>query len=276
MSSPSNNPTPSTGGDLILWGSVDSATVDEDALNDWWTNEHLPERLRLPGFQLARRYRALEPKNGQNEYLALYEVWNVQDLATPEYLHALNHPTDRTVQFMPCLAKMNRFACRRTWEKLSAYPAAKTRHKSNDYLFMVVCNLGEEAAKSGHSYINQVLDRLSLDEHPPSVEIMRSRLATVSPAITTQGSTSKSYDGVGFNTSPDQATANLDRPKTLILLFDLCTPSTSTPTSLLSLLSSTWFTTLNSILRTADLHVSHTNTYSPIATLAKDAIYAAA
>lgn len=276
MSSPSNNPTPSTGGDLILWGSIDRASVDEDALNDWWTNEHLPERLQLPGFQLARRYRALDPKNGQNEYLALYEVWNVRDLASPEYLHALNHPTTRTVQFMPCLAKMNRFACIRTWEKPSAYSVVETRHEPNNYLFMVVCELGEEAAKSGRSYINQALDHLSLDEHPPSAEVMRSRLATVSPAITARGSTSKSYDGVGFNTSPDQAATNPDRSKTFIFLFDLYTHSTSTPTSLPSLLSSTWFITLSSILQTADLHILHTNIYSLIATLAKDAIDAAA
>lgn len=56
-----NTIPPGFGGeDLILWGCIDSATTDEDALNHWWTYEHLPERLRLPGVQRARRYHALD------------------------------------------------------------------------------------------------------------------------------------------------------------------------------------------------------------------------
>ncbi|KAL2423828.1 hypothetical protein ABEF94_008553 [Exophiala dermatitidis] len=46
---------------LIIWGSIKkkttttSTTVDEEALNAWWTNEHLPERLAIPGFLRTRR-----------------------------------------------------------------------------------------------------------------------------------------------------------------------------------------------------------------------------
>src|SRR5689334_329520 len=99
-------------GMLILWGEVDSDTTDENALNDWWTNEHLPERLRLPGFLRARRYCSLESIERKREYLAWYEVSDVQDLVSEKYLYALNNPTPKTKQFMPCLSTMNRSACR--------------------------------------------------------------------------------------------------------------------------------------------------------------------
>ncbi|CAE6998783.1 hypothetical protein P3342_000905 [Pyrenophora teres f. teres] len=260
-------PTSSRGGELILWGSIDPASVDEDALNDWWTNEHLPERLGLPGFQLARRYRAFEPKQGQNEYLALYQVSNVQDLASPEYMHALNHPTERTVQFMPCLASMNRFACSSMYQQQTPYSVAGTRHNSDDYLFMVVCRLEEEATRFGLD-VHRVTEHLSHNEHP---DIWRVRVSSVSPSITAQGSTSKSYDGVGFNTPPDNAATSLDRPNTLILLFDL--HSTTAPTSLPT---TTWFASLESKLEESNVRISYKNTYSLIATLAKDAINAEA
>ncbi|KAI2486573.1 hypothetical protein Ptr902_00706 [Pyrenophora tritici-repentis] len=260
-------------GELILWGSVDPALVDEEALNDWWTNEHLPERLRLPGFQLARRYRGFEPKHGQHEYLALYEVSSVQDLASTEYMHALNHPTDRTVQFMPCLAKMNRFACGNMYEHQTPYSVAGTRHMCDEYLLMVVCKLGEEATRFGPNPldIQRVFKHISHNEHAPSADIRRVRVSSVSPYITAQGSASKSYDGVGFNTRPDNAPQPLDRPNTLILLFDLY--STTTPTSLST---STWFTKLESKLEESNLRISYKNMYSLIATLVKDAIEAEA
>ena len=272
MASPSTIPTPSREGQLILWGSIDPAWVDEDALNDWWTNEHLPERVRLPGFQLARRYRALEHKEGLNEYLALYQVSNVRDLISAEYLHALNHPTIRTKQFMRCLMNLNRFACGSMWEKQSPKSVAVARHTSNDSLFMVVCGPDDSITQPRSLDMNPVLEHLSHDEHHPPVDIVHARLAMVSPNITAQGSTSRSYDGVGFDTAPDNAIIQ-PRAKTFVFLFDLCTPSTS---ALTSLLSSTWFTTLNTLIESAGLHILHTNTYSLIATLAKDAIDAAA
>lgn len=76
---------------LILWGAIDPRATDEIALNDWWTNEHLPERLHLPGFHRARLYRALESSKGAGEYLAWYEASDIRDLASKEYLEALTY-----------------------------------------------------------------------------------------------------------------------------------------------------------------------------------------
>lgn len=98
---------------LVLWGGVDSQTVDEEAMSDWWTNEHLPERLAIPGFLRARRYYAPDSESPTlSIYLTLYEVSSLATLTSKEYLAALNGPTLGTSKWMPTLASMNRSACK--------------------------------------------------------------------------------------------------------------------------------------------------------------------
>jgi hypothetical protein len=118
---------------LLIWGNqVNFTATDERDLNDWWTNEHIPERLDLPGFNVARRYYYLdnstetnefktgtvqaEPKNAPTDavshYMALYDVDSLESLTSPAYMQALDNPTPATQKFMPVLARMNRSACK--------------------------------------------------------------------------------------------------------------------------------------------------------------------
>ncbi|KAK5191776.1 hypothetical protein LTR92_008357 [Exophiala xenobiotica] len=134
---------------LVIWGSVDhpsttntntdtdtntntTTAVDETALNAWWTNEHLPERLAIPGFHRTRRYynytqttqttldntqtqtkiQTPVPSSQSSQYLVTYEVSSLSTLTSPAYMTALNNPTEGTKRFMPVLASMNRSACR--------------------------------------------------------------------------------------------------------------------------------------------------------------------
>ncbi|KAL2423859.1 hypothetical protein ABEF94_009135 [Exophiala dermatitidis] len=110
---------------LIIWGGVDnktSPTVDEEALNAWWTNEHLPERLAIPGFLRTRRYytqshshshsQSQSQSSSSSHYLVWYEVSSLSTLTSPAYMSALDNPTTNTRHFMPLLASMNRSACR--------------------------------------------------------------------------------------------------------------------------------------------------------------------
>ncbi|KAL2394039.1 hypothetical protein ABEF93_002695 [Exophiala dermatitidis] len=108
---------------LIIWGSVDGTAVDEEALNAWWTNEHLPERLAIPGFLRTRRYYAhshsrshshseSQSSSSSSHYLVWYEVSSLETLTSPAYMSALDNPTANTRHFMPLLASMNRSACR--------------------------------------------------------------------------------------------------------------------------------------------------------------------
>ena len=96
---------------LVLWGSVDSNEIDEPALNDWWTNEHLPERLSIPGFLRARRYYSRQNDRDITDYLTLYETADLTVLTSAAYMQKLNNPTQGTQQHIPTLATMSRSAC---------------------------------------------------------------------------------------------------------------------------------------------------------------------
>lgn len=51
----------------------------EEDFNRWYNEEHVPERLSIPGFINGKRYRAVE---GDPKYLALY------DLESPDVLNS--------------------------------------------------------------------------------------------------------------------------------------------------------------------------------------------
>ncbi|KAI4667022.1 uncharacterized protein J4E79_001703 [Alternaria viburni] len=263
MASPSTA-SQTTNGILILWGSVDSATVDPDALNDWWTNEHLPERVCLPGFQRARRYRAHKPSDGLDNYLALYETSRVQDLASAEYLHALNHPTKRTVQFMPCLAQMSRFACERIWSKSSSISKPDHATSDNGWLLMLVF----EVANATDDPISRIDDCLRRKEHGVLAETTHTQIAKVNADITRVGTTSKSYDNVQFNNSSD---GDGSKPAdTFIALFEF--ERSADGPGHTQFPNSEWLASLTTVLTTAGLHIQYLNTYTLLASLAKNQI----
>ena len=54
----------------------------EDEFNRWYDEEHVPERMSVPGFLSARRYRAIE---GGPKYLAIYELESPDVLQTETY-----------------------------------------------------------------------------------------------------------------------------------------------------------------------------------------------
>lgn len=59
----------------------------------WHEQEHIPERVAVPGFLRGRRYIALE---AEIEFFTLYETAGPEVLAGEAYLERLNNPTDWT------------------------------------------------------------------------------------------------------------------------------------------------------------------------------------
>ena len=58
---------------MVLTNCTDPAREQE--FNDWYTNVHIPDVLLTPGIVRGTRFRlATEPREGQNKYLALYEL----------------------------------------------------------------------------------------------------------------------------------------------------------------------------------------------------------
>ncbi len=67
---------------LLVMTDIDPA--NEEELNRWYEEEHLEERLSVPGFIGARRFQALE---GGPKYLALYDLESPDVLQSPAYRH---------------------------------------------------------------------------------------------------------------------------------------------------------------------------------------------
>lgn len=64
---------------------VQSSPLDaehEQAFNDWYTGEHIPEVLAVPGFVGARRYRVTDPNADGHPYLTVYEI-EADDVRAP-------------------------------------------------------------------------------------------------------------------------------------------------------------------------------------------------
>ncbi len=65
---------------LLFMTDIDSA--HEDEFNRWYEEEHLAERMAIPGFVTARRFRAIE---GAPKYLAFYDLDSPDVLQSPAY-----------------------------------------------------------------------------------------------------------------------------------------------------------------------------------------------
>ncbi|CAO2654054.1 Nn.00g107870.m01.CDS01 [Neocucurbitaria sp. VM-36] len=212
---------------LMLWGQIDPATTDEVGLNDWWTNEHLPERLNLPGFQQAHRYHTFNSKDGTSEYLTLYDSSDVQDLASPEYLVVLENPTPRTKQYMPCFAGMNRSACKVQWSEVKPATTSIKSSPAREQIMLVVLNALRQPAELLKDLI-LVLDKHLSNKGPPtSFGVTCTSIAEIKDAVTKAGSASKSYENVQFT---QRHGSSHDRDAgTLVALFEFCIPGATEP-----------------------------------------------
>lgn len=70
----------------LLMAMMEPRPELEEDFNRWYNEQHIPERMSVPGFLSARRFRAIE---GSPRYLALYDLASPDVLQTPEYLHWL-------------------------------------------------------------------------------------------------------------------------------------------------------------------------------------------
>lgn len=66
---------------LIVEVQIDPA--DDEEFNRWYDEEHVPEKLRSPGFLSARRFRA---HDDETKYLVIYELDSPEAATSPEYM----------------------------------------------------------------------------------------------------------------------------------------------------------------------------------------------
>jgi hypothetical protein len=80
--------TPKPSGMLFVWSDVD--TLAEDDYNRWYDQEHVEERIRIPGFRTGTRYKII---GSGRRYLGLYRTDTLDVFNSPAYEKAFRQQT---------------------------------------------------------------------------------------------------------------------------------------------------------------------------------------
>jgi hypothetical protein len=95
------HPTQPIGGTImVVMMEVDPE--HEEEFNRWYNEEHLPERLEIPGYISARRFK-LEEGSGVLKYLCIWELEDGSPLQSEEYQAQQLRPSelrDRTHSYI--------------------------------------------------------------------------------------------------------------------------------------------------------------------------------
>ena len=91
---------------ILSFDIVPEGIVEHD---NWHSLEHLHERMSIPGFLRGSRWTAV---SGGARYFVMYEVADLDTLASPPYLERLNNPSPWTALMMKHYRGMNRGFCR--------------------------------------------------------------------------------------------------------------------------------------------------------------------
>lgn len=116
---------------LVLWNGV--APGHEDEYEDWHEHEHVPERLAVPGFLWAQRWR--RDGDGPPDWLTLYGVRDAAVLEGAPYRSLVARPTPASARMRALLWRMERWTCEpaapaagvdadRAWFATATAPAA--------------------------------------------------------------------------------------------------------------------------------------------------------
>ena len=72
---------------------MDVEPEHDEEFNRWYDEEHLPERLEIPGYVSARRFK-LEEGEGVLKYLCIWELEDSSPLSSSEYLAQRARPSE--------------------------------------------------------------------------------------------------------------------------------------------------------------------------------------
>jgi hypothetical protein len=78
---------------VAIWNGI--APEARNEFYDWHINEHMPERVGIPGFRRGRRLIAADPDTSP-EFFTLYEADTIEVLKGADYANRLNDPTPAT------------------------------------------------------------------------------------------------------------------------------------------------------------------------------------
>ena len=80
-------------GNTVLVVTMEMDEADEAEFNEWYNEQHLPERMAIPGYVSARRFK-LEDGNNALKYLCIWEMVDGSPLQSEMYKDQNAHPTE--------------------------------------------------------------------------------------------------------------------------------------------------------------------------------------
>ena len=80
-------------GNTVLVVTMEVDAEDEEEFNKWYNEQHLPERMAIPGYVSARRFK-LEDGNNALKYLCIWEMDDVSPLQSYLFKDQNAHPTE--------------------------------------------------------------------------------------------------------------------------------------------------------------------------------------
>ena len=188
MTSDTASIAPRAAGILLVMNDI--ARDREAEFNRWYQEQHVPERLRLPGFRSARRYRAV---GAGPAYMAMYECDAIAVLASEAYRQRLLHPTQWTRSVMPAFGNMLRASCRQTWTEGEGMGGSA---------FVVLCKPVAACAEAVRAYIKvELTKRLRADARMMRIALWESDAQAAggpSPEAALRGGTDADADWVLF------------------------------------------------------------------------------
>jgi hypothetical protein len=130
----------------ILIAAMDFSAAPEDEFHDWYDLEHVPERLRVPGFLNADRWIGIDnPKLS----VATYDLDSVDVMKSPAYLAvggANGSPwTKRTAKFRKSLLR---------YEGEQLFPGDRTAPTAAAALLMIGMNVAPEHDQEFNEWYN--------------------------------------------------------------------------------------------------------------------------
>jgi len=94
---------------LVNW--LEPRPADQADFDAWHVQEHIPERMGIPGFLNARRYVASGDGPRYGSCLTVYELDAVSAFSSPAYLARLNAPSGWTASMASKIASNRRVVC---------------------------------------------------------------------------------------------------------------------------------------------------------------------
>ena len=88
----------------LLMVYSDVGPEHEDEFNRWYNEEHIPERLSIPGVLSAARYTAVQ---GGPKYLACYELAEPEAWHSEAWQYWLKNPTEWSQRMSPSVVGIN-------------------------------------------------------------------------------------------------------------------------------------------------------------------------